>query len=96
MSDNQTELHVEVTQGDDPDPQFVIKIGESTLRIPPYPANSPVRITYHYDIDQTVQIEVTDLVTNQSLGMFEIDRSANMDESQVNAAADRLAQMEID
>lgn len=96
VSDNQTELHVEVTQGDDPDPQFVIKIGESTLRIPPYPANSPVRITYHYDIDQTVQIEVTDLVTNQSLGMFEIDRSANMDESQVNAAADRLAQMEID
>lgn len=96
VADNQTELHVEVTQGDDPDPNFVVRLGESTLKIPPYPANSPVRITYHYDIDQTVQIEVTDLVTNQSLGMFEIDRSANMNDAEVNIAMNRLAQMQVD
>ena len=96
MVDNQTEIEVEVTQGDDPDPQFVVVLGTSTLRIPPHPANSPLRVTYYYDIDQTVQIEVTDLTTNQSLGSFEIDRSANMNEEQVAEATKKLSHINVE
>lgn len=96
VSDNQTEIRVQVTQGDDPDPQFVVILGESTLRIPPYPKHSPIRVTYHYDIDQTVQIEVTDLVSNQSLGTFEIDRAANLNEEQVAAATDKIGNMTVE
>lgn len=96
VSDNQTQLRVQVTQGDDPDPNFVVQVGESTLQIPPYPAGSPIQITYHYDIDQTVQIEVTDLVTNKSLGNFEIDRSANMSEHDVAQATDKMRSMNVE
>ncbi|RSX54299.1 molecular chaperone DnaK [Bifidobacterium goeldii] len=96
VADNQTEIRIQVTQGDDPDPNFVVILGESTLRIPPYPAESPIRVTYHYDIDQTVQIEVTDLVSGQSLGMFEIDRAANMDDAQVAAATDKISRMTVE
>lgn len=96
VSDNQTEIRVQVTQGDDPDPQFVVILGESTLRIPPYPKHSPIRVTYHYDIDQTVQIEVTDLVSNQSLGTFEIDRAANLNEEQVAVATDKIGNMTVE
>lgn len=96
VSDNQTEIRVQVTQGDDPDPQFVVILGESTLHIPPYPAGAPIRTTYHYDIDQTVQIEVTDLTSGQSLGSFEIDRSANLNDEQVAAATDKISRMNIE
>lgn len=96
VSDGQTALKVQVTQGDDPDPQYVVIIGESTLKIPPYPAGSPIEVTYHYDIDQTVQIEVTDLVTNQSLGSFEIDRVANLSDDDVNEAIDKMRAMNVE
>lgn len=94
--DNQTEIRVRVTQGDDPDPNFVVVLGESTLRIPPHPADSPIRVTYHYDIDQTVQIEVTDLTSGQSLGTFEIDRAANMNDEQVAASTDKISRMTVE
>ena len=96
VQDNQTEIRVRVTQGDDPDPQFVVILGESLLRIPPHPADSPLRVTYHYDIDQTVQIEVTDLTTGQSLGSFEIDRAANLNDEQVAAATDKISRMTVE
>lgn len=94
--DGQTELRVQVTQGDDEDPQFVVVIGESMLKLQPHPANSPLAVTYHYDIDQTVQIEVTDLVTNQSLGTFEIDRIANMSDDDVKNATDKMSAMNVE
>ena len=96
VDNNQTALKVQVTQGDDPDPQFVVIVGESTLKIPPYPAGSPIEVTYHYDIDQTVQIEVKDLVANQSLGTFEIDRVANMSDDDVAKATDKMRTMNVE
>lgn len=96
VEDNQTALHVQVTQGEDPDPQFVVVIGESTLKIPPHPAGSPIEVTYYYDVDQTVQIEVKDLTINQSLGSFEIDRVANMSDDDVARAADKMQAMNVE
>ena len=96
MQDNQECVKVEVTQGDDEDPQFVTIIGTSTLNLPPHPENSPLKITYYYDIDQTVQIEVTDLVTNQSLGSFEIDRVANLGKQEMADSANKLNTLTID
>lgn len=92
---NQTALNVRVTQGDDEDPDFVTVVGESTLSLPAYPADSPIRVTYHYDIDQTIFVEVDDLVANKSLGTFEIDRLANMDNAAVTAAVAKLASISV-
>lgn len=93
--DNQTELRIQVTQGEDEDPAFVTQIGESILRIPPYPKGSPIEITFCYDEDQTVQIEVFDLTAKQSLGTFEIDRIANLDDEQVNTAATKISNLDV-
>ena len=84
--DNQTAILVQVTEGDVEDVQFVNIIGRSTLSIPPYKRNSPVEIIYAYDPDQTISIEVIDLVTNKSLGTFEIDRVSNMTQAEVTKA----------
>ena len=96
MDDNQDAVNVQVTQGEDEDPQFVTIIGKSTIHLPPHPAHSPLRVTYYYDIDQTVQIEVTDLVTDASLGSFEIDRVANLDEKELADSTSKLNSMNIE
>jgi len=93
---NQSQLRVRVTQGDDQDVAFVTVVGESTLKLPgTYPEDSPIRITYNYDIDQTIFVEVEDLVVNQSLGTFEIDRLANLTDSDVEAATTKIADISV-
>ena len=94
-SENQTALHVEVTQGDDTDPQYVIVAGDKTLPIPPYPIGAPIRVVYAYDIDQTIFVEVFDQTANKSLGTFEIDRMSNLSDEQLNTATLKVAGLAV-
>ncbi|MBQ9049054.1 MAG: Hsp70 family protein [Lachnospiraceae bacterium] len=96
LVDNQTAILVQVTEGDVEDVQFVNIIGRSTLSIPPYKRNSPVEIIYAYDPDQTISIEVIDLVTNKSLGTFEIDRVSNMTQAEVTKASEVARRVNIE
>jgi molecular chaperone DnaK len=98
VRDNQTEVDVEVTVGDDEDPQYVRNVtGDKPLRvrIPPYPAGAPIEVVYVYDIDQTVFVEVNDLTTGSSLGTFEVPNVANMSREQVADAAAKLRTTEV-
>ena len=95
VSDNQTEIRVSVTQGDDADPSFVKVIGEQILPIPAHPAGAPVDVTFAYDIDQTVFIEVADLTTNRSLGTFEVHDVSNMDSAEKDLATGKIRALEV-
>lgn len=88
--DGQGSVLVRVTEGDDTEVEYVRIVGQRELPLPPHPADSPVEVTYAYDIDQTVYIELTDLVTGQSLGTFELDRSSNLSDSQVNTLQHKI------
>jgi len=94
--DNQTQVLVEVTEGNDPELEFVKSIGSSTLKMPPYPKNSPIEIIYAYDADQTIYIEVIDKVANQSLGTFEIERNSNLSSDQVANATGIVSSAMVD
>ncbi len=96
VADNQIQIKIEVTEGNDPELEFVRIIGSSILSIPPYPKGSPVEIIYAYDPDQIIFIEVIDKVTNQSLGTFEIDRTANLSDDEVCTATGVVGQTIID
>jgi molecular chaperone DnaK (HSP70) len=93
--DQQRTIRVQVTQGDDPNPDYVVEIGAKEIPIPPYPKGAPVRITYAYDIDQTVFVELTDLTTNQSLGTFEVDRLANLTDDQLQSATAKVSSLAV-
>jgi molecular chaperone DnaK (HSP70) len=93
--DEQASINVQVTEGDDTDPQFVVEIGSKELPIPPYPKGSPVRVTYAYDIDQTVFVELTDLTAGRSLGTFTLDRRANLTDDQLRASAGKVAALSV-
>lgn len=94
--DNQTQVLVEVTEGNDPELEFVKIIGSSTLKMPPYPKNSPIEIVYAYDADQTIYIEVIDKVAKHSLGTFEIERSSNLSNDQVVDATGIVSSATVD
>jgi molecular chaperone DnaK len=98
VRDGQTEIKLQVTQGDDEDPEYVrlvTKEGGQLFSIPPYPAGAPIQITFHYDIDQTIQVEVTDLTTATSIGTLEIDNVANLSDEEVAAARQKNKQLEV-
>lgn len=84
-----------VTQGDDRDPEFVVVVGESTLDLPIYPKGAPFDVTYSYDLEQIVHVEVTDRTTGLQLGTFEIERVSNLKKSQVEEAKKRIGGMTI-
>lgn len=96
--DGQTEIRVQVTQGDDADPEyvrFVTKSGGQLFSIPPYPAGAPIEITFHYDIDQTIQVAITDLSSGTMLGTFEVDNVANLSDEEVAAARRKNESIEV-
>ncbi|GAB3795565.1 Hsp70 family protein [Micromonospora zhanjiangensis] len=98
VHDNQLEIDVEVTIGDDTDPEYVRNAtGDKPLRvrIPAYPAGAPIEVIYAYDIDQTVFVEVNDLTARTSLGTFEVPNIANMSRSQVADAANKMRTTEV-
>ncbi|WP_112238852.1 Hsp70 family protein [Kribbella monticola] len=91
--DGQTAIRVHVTQGDDEDPGYVRLVtkgrypdGGQPLEIPPYDAGAPIQVVLHYDIDQTIQVEVIDLTAGASLGTFELDNVANLTDEELAEA----------
>ena len=94
--DNQRELNVQVAEGNDDDPKYVKILGNQILPVPPHPAGSPIRVTFAYDIDQTVFVEVEDLTENKLLGTFDIDRTANMSADQLMQARTKIDGMNVD
>lgn len=92
VHDKQTELEVQVTEGEGENVDYVKVVGTSTLRIPPYPAGAPVRMTIGYDIDGMIEVSVYDVTAERELGRFEIDRESNMNSDDVRRSAVALQQ----
>lgn len=97
MEDYQTGILVRVTEAekDEEDPRFAVVLGEQSFSIPPYKKGAPVRISFNYDIDQTVFVEVEDATAGKSLGFFEIDRASNMSREDVEEARGRIGDISV-
>ncbi len=93
--DQQTSILVRVTQGEDREVRYVTEIGSKEIPVPPYPKGSPFTVSYAYDIDQTVYVELFDDTKGVVVGKFEIDRLMNLDDEEVKNAMQRISQMDI-
>lgn len=88
--DDQTEIELKVTEGDDEELSYVTIIGTAVIEIPPHPAGSPVTIELNYDSNGIITGRVYDEILRQYVGNIEINRSANMSEQEVESRAQRL------
>lgn len=95
VTDQQANIEIKVTEGDDPDPRYVQVAGEKHLPITPRPKDSPFQLTYAYDIDQVIFVELVDLTSGESAGTFEVDRQASLPEDQVKIAATKINSLTI-
>ena len=77
-SDNQTELEIEVTEGEEEDLDYVFTVGKVLVKIDPYPKGAPVEVTYEYDNNGVIHISVYDLTAKKNLGEHYIQRQANL------------------
>lgn len=95
VADNQSCIYVQVTQGEDRDVRYAVVIGGKEIPIPPYRKGAPFTVSYAYDIDQTVYVELFDDTTHTTVGTFEIDRSMNLSDETVENAMKRMNDMII-
>jgi len=70
-------------------------LGDSVLKIPSYAAPAPIEVIFSCDIDGILHIEVIDVTAGHSLGEFEIDRTSNLDRSEVDRMRDAMANMDV-
>lgn len=95
VADNQTQVNVRVTVGDDTELEYVSIIGESMIDLPPMPKGSPVKITFHYDVDGIVHVEVHDGTSGKNLGEFPVVREGALTESELTQFKQIVKGMEI-
>lgn len=95
--DDQRIVNIRVTQGDDPDPSFVTLVGSGEISLPPgLPEDTPLRLVYSYDSDQTIAVELLDPGKGTSFGSFSIKRVANLDQNRLDQAIARINSIRIE
>lgn len=79
MRAGQTEIEVTITQGEDPDPEYVNQIATYKFELPPNrPAQQPVQVTYSYDVNQRMHCRFEDLKSGRVLEVdFSMDQEGN-------------------
>jgi len=93
--DNQTEIEVEVTEGEEEDLEYVRVIGKGTMRIPPYPKGAPVEVFFQYDDDGMIHVTVLDKTANKQLGELHIERRSNRTASELDQMKRQIASVEV-
>jgi molecular chaperone DnaK len=97
MAENQTELQVMITQGEDEDPDFVNKIATEIFELPGgRPAGRPIRVEYSYDANQRMHCEFEDQESGRKLEVeFCIGKDGELSQSHVNQQAETLQKMKV-
>jgi molecular chaperone DnaK len=93
--DKQNQLLVQVTQGEDSDPAYVVILGEATMAIPPYPKGAPLEVFFEYDHNGNVHVTVVDLTAKRSLGEMPIVRKSNRTAEEVRNMQSKLSRMSV-
>ena len=83
--DNQTEIELTVTEGDDEDLAYVTVVGTAMIHLNPHPAGSPIRVELGYDKNGIIVCKVFDVFDNCYIGNVQFTRDANMSEEEIRS-----------
>jgi molecular chaperone DnaK len=93
--DDQTEIEVEVTEGEEEDLEYVRVIGKGSMRIPSYPKGAPVEVYFQYDNDGIIHVTVLDKTSNKQLGELHVERQSNRTTAEVEQMKRQIASVEV-
>ncbi|SEN63297.1 Hsp70 family protein [Lihuaxuella thermophila] len=93
--DRQTQLHLQVTEGEDSDLDYVKIVGEGMIDLPEYPKGAPLEVIFEYDSDGIIHISVVDSTAGALLGELNIERTSNLTEEEVREKQLRVSKLAI-
>ena len=98
VCENQTELEINITQGEDSSPEYVNKIATHRLPLPPNrPAECPIKVTYSYDANQRMHCFFEDIQSGQIFEVdFSLDRQGNMKQGEIEAQAKKFETLKVE
>lgn len=82
--EGQTQLLLQIAEGEDEDPEYDTIIGKTMLVMPPRPLGAPIEVAMQYDINGIIHVKVKDLTDNSDLGEMIIERDANLSSDDVD------------
>ena len=93
--DYQNQLHIQVTEGEDTDLDYVKIVGEGIIDLPPYPKGAPLEVVFEYDSDGIIHLSVIDSTKNELIGELDIERTSNLTEEEVKEKQIRVGKLAI-
>ncbi|MEN9406150.1 MAG: hypothetical protein RLZ12_434 [Bacillota bacterium] len=93
--DKQAQLHVQVTEGEDIDLDYVKVVGEGLVDLPSYPKGTPIEVLFEYDPDGIIHLSIVDSSTRSRLGEFKINRISNLTTDEIEQCRERIASLVI-
>ena len=95
--DNQNKITLNITEGEDDDPEYVTIIGTTTLQLPEgLSQGSPIQIDISYDHNGIVHVVAGDLTNNCSLGEMLIERQSNITKVEMQKKREVLLEIEVE
>jgi molecular chaperone DnaK len=98
LAENQREILLVVTEGDDTDLRYVTVVGSARLTIPPRTGAVDFDIEISYDADGMIHIALTDPdapTDGGPIAEFDLDRQANLDAAEVRRMRQALRSLEV-
>ncbi|MBA4601277.1 Hsp70 family protein [Thermoactinomyces mirandus] len=93
--DHQSQLHLQITEGEDVDLDYVKIVGEGMIDLPDYPKGAPLEVIFEYDSDGIIHISVIDSTAGSLLGELKIERKSNLTEEEVLEKQERMTKLAI-
>jgi len=97
MSENQRQLEITVTQGEDTAAEYVNKIATHKFELPPNrPAGCPIKVTYRYDRNQRMHCRFKDVESGRSFDVeFCLDHNGTISGSRTEEVANQLHSLTV-
>lgn len=83
LAENQPEILVVLTEGEDRDPEYVTIVGSAHIPVRRSRHAVKVDVVLGYDADGMIRVSVVDVDSGEALGEFHLDRQANVDAEEV-------------
>lgn len=95
LVDGQTEIEVEVTEGEEEDLDYVHIVGKGSMRIPAYPKGAPVEVFFQYDNDGIIYVTVFDRTADKMLGELVVEREANRSDEEIQRMRKQIGTIDV-
>jgi len=98
ITEGQTEVEVNITQGEDTDIRYVNRIARHKFDLPPgRKAKCPIKVTYSYDVNQRMHCRFEDLESGRTLEVeFCLDQSGQLSQNKVKEKARQLESVKVE